>query len=154
MASYYLDTSALVKRYAQEPGSTWMRALVHPVARHALYTVHLTGPETVAALGRKARMGEMTAANAAYAIRAFRLDWLQRYRVLSVRTVVVERAMDLAEQHNLRGYDAAHLAAALIVADVRRRRRLRTLTFVSADINQRQIAAAEGLSVEDPNAYL
>ncbi len=47
----------------------------------------------------------------------------------------------------------AHLAAALVVADVRRLRGLPTLTFVSADNSQRQAAAAEGLRVEDPNAH-
>jgi len=105
VASYYLDTSALVKRYAREQGSAWVRMLLDPSARHALYTIRLTGPELVAALARKARTGEMTTAN-----------------------------------------------AALVVADVRRRRGLLALTFVSADNGQRQAAAAEGLPVDDPNA--
>ncbi len=157
MASYYLDTSALVKRYAQEQGSAWARALADPAARHALYTIRLTGPELVAALARKARTGEMTAANASGAIQAFRADWDGRgrtlYRVLAAGPVATGRAMDLVVRHGLRGYDAAHLAAALIVADVRRRRGLPALTFVSADNGQRQAAAAEGLPVDDPNAH-
>jgi predicted nucleic acid-binding protein len=158
MASYYLDTSALVKRYAREHGTAWVRALVNPDARHALYTIRLTGPELVAALARKARMGEMTDANALDAIRAFRADWdglgRTRYRVLAAGAIATQRAMGLVERHGLRGYDATHLAAALVVADVRRRHRLPALTFVSADNGQRQAAAAEGLHVDDPNAQL
>ncbi len=158
MASYYLDTSALVKRYAREQGSDWVRALVDPAARHALYTIRLTGPELVAALARKARTGEMTAANAAAAIQAFRNDWGGHgrtwYRVLAAGAVATGRAMDLVERHGLRGYDATHVAAALIVADVRRRHGLPALIFVSADNDQRQAAATEGLPVDDPNAYL
>jgi predicted nucleic acid-binding protein len=153
VASYYLDTSVLVKCYVREPGSTWMHALVDPSAGHALYTVRLSGPEMVAALSRKARTGEMTTADAAIAIRAFRIDWGGRYRVLSVRAIVADRGMDLAERHGLRGYDAVHLAAALLVSDVRQRRRLAALTFVSADDAQRQVAAAEGLLVANPNTY-
>ncbi len=61
--------------------------------------------------------------------------------------------MDLVERHGLRGYDASHLAAALVVADVRRLRGLPALTFVSADNGQRQAAAAEGLRVGEPNAH-
>jgi len=61
--------------------------------------------------------------------------------------------MDLAERRGLRGYDAVHLAAALVVAEAQRRAGRPPLTFVSADTNQRQAAAAEGLLVEDPNAY-
>ena len=30
MNSYYLDTSALVKRYVDETGSDWLRAIVDP----------------------------------------------------------------------------------------------------------------------------
>jgi hypothetical protein len=53
----------------------------------------------------------------------------------------------------LRGYDAIHLAAALIVVETRQPLGLPTLTFVSADSAQRQAGTAEGLLVEDPNTY-
>jgi predicted nucleic acid-binding protein len=153
VAAYYLDTSTLVKQYAQEQGTAWVTALVDPDAGHALYTVRLTGPEMVAALARKARTGALGAADAARAIQTFRRDWLAWDRVLSVSPTLIDRAMDLAQRQGLRGYDAVHLAAALAVASARRRSRLSTLIFVSADTEQRQAAIAEGLPVEDPNAY-
>lgn len=53
MASYYLDTSALVKAYAHETGMAWVRLLIEPARGHIVYTVRLTGPKTVAALSRK-----------------------------------------------------------------------------------------------------
>ena len=62
--------------------------------------------------------------------------------------------MDLAERRGLRGYDAVHLAAALVVAAAQRDVGRPPLTFVSADTAQRQAAAAEGLPVEDPTAYV
>ena len=153
MTAYYLDTSALVKRYAQERGTVWVTALVDPSGGHALYTVRLTGAEMVAALARKARTGALGSADAARAIQAFRQDWLAWTRVLSVSPTLIERAMDLAERRGLRGYDAVHLAAALAVASARTRSNLSPLTFVSADVDQRQATAAEGLPVEDPAAY-
>jgi hypothetical protein len=39
-------------------------ALIDPAGSHTLSTVRLTGPEIVVALGRKERMGELTAAEA------------------------------------------------------------------------------------------
>jgi len=42
----------------------------------------------------------------------------------------------------------------MAAAAARRRSSLPDLTFVSADTNQRQAAAAEGLLIEDPNAHL
>ncbi len=153
MTACYLDTSALVKYYAREQGTAWITMLVDPAARNALYTIRLTGPEMVAALARKARTGELTPVEATRVIRAFRQDWQAWPRVLSVRQVLMDRAMDLVERHGLRGYDAMHLAAALAAADARRRSSLSALTFVSADNDQRNAAAVEGLPVEDPNAY-
>jgi len=46
VAGYYLDTSALVKHYAQERGTVWVRTLTDLTPGHALYTVRLTGAET------------------------------------------------------------------------------------------------------------
>jgi len=127
--------------------------LVDPAAGHTLYTVRLTGPEAVAALGRKVRTGELTQVEAASAMRAFRRAWHRRYRVVAATVAVAERAMDLAERHGLRGYDTVHLAAALAVSDLRLGRGLPVATFVTADIVQRQAAVAEGLFVDDPNAH-
>ena len=102
MPAYYLDTSALVKCYAQEVGSGWVAALTDPSQGHTLYTVRLTGPELFAALTRKARTGELTIAEAASAIRAFRRVWRRRHRIVEVTAAVADRAMDLAERHGLR----------------------------------------------------
>lgn len=153
MASYYLDTSALVKAYTRETGTAWVSLLIEPARGHIIYTVRLTGPETVAALGRKARTGELTAATAAYAIGAFRRSWRRHAHVVSVTVALAEQAMDLAVRYGLRGYDAVHLAAALLIANRQRDVGLSALTFVSADTDQRQAALAEGLLIENPNAY-
>lgn len=153
MTAYYLDTSALVKMYAREAGTIWVTALLDPAHRHILYTVRLTGPEMVAALGRKIRTGELTTAAGTRAIGAFRRSWRRRSNVVTATVVLIEQAMDLAERHGLRGYDAVHLAAALMSADQQHNVGLPRLTFVSADTAQCQAAVAEGLVVDNPNTY-
>lgn len=152
MAAYYLDTSALARAYAREPGTAWVTALIDPSAGHALYTVRLTGPELVAALNRKARIGELTTAVAANDITGFRRTWRRRSNIVTPTVALTERAMDLVERHGLRGYDAVHLAAALTI-ESQRDAGMPALIFVSADTAQRQAAANEGLPVADPNAY-
>ena len=37
MALYFLDSSAIVKRYFQEPGHEWIETLHDPVQEHELY---------------------------------------------------------------------------------------------------------------------
>ncbi len=91
------------------------------------------------------RTGELTAADAAHSSRAFRRHWSRRLLIVEVAEATAERAMDLAERRGLRGYDAAHLAAALLVTEVQHSAGRTPLTFVSADTSQRQAAAAEGL---------
>lgn len=74
MAVYYLDTSALVKRYVQEQGTAWIGKLTDPATAHDLYTVRLAGPEMIAALFRKARIGQIAPSHAIQAAANFRTD--------------------------------------------------------------------------------
>ena len=50
MPAYYLDTSALVKRYFAEIGTGWVRSITDPAAGNLLFTGRLTGPEAIAAI--------------------------------------------------------------------------------------------------------
>lgn len=66
---------------------------------------------------------------------------------------VVRRAMDVAERHALRGYDAVHLAAAMTLRDLRLTGGLPPIIFVSADQEQLETAVHKGFTVEDPNQH-
>jgi len=101
MAVYYLDTSALVKRYASETGTVWVMNLTEPRVGHDIYTVRVTGPEMIAALFRKARTRQVSQAEAVRSAKNFRADWQMQYQVLEVTAGVVDRAMELAEKHGL-----------------------------------------------------
>lgn len=153
MAIYYFDTSALVKRYAQETGTNWVLSLTDPTANNDLYTVRLTGPEMIAALFRKVRIGDISQTAAVRCAGNFKIDWQQQYRIIEANAEIIDQAMDLAEKHQLRGYDAVHLSAALRLENIRLSMGLPNLIFLSADQEQLQVAAAEGLLIENPNNY-
>jgi predicted nucleic acid-binding protein len=150
MATYYLDTSALVKRYIREVGSAWVITLTGRLAGHDLYTVRLTGPEMIAAIGRKVRMKAVPPAAAQQAARLFRNDWQQQYQILAAGETVIRRAMYLAGHYPLRGYDATHLAAAWMVNRLYLRQNLPPPTFLSADADQLAVAATLGLTTDNP----
>lgn len=150
MAVHYTDTSALVKRYALEVGTTWVTLITDPASGHEIWTVRVTGPELIAALGRKVRMGEITAADAAQAMSDFRTDWRAQYQIVEIDAPLADAAMDLADRHGLRGYDAVHLAAALRMQRLRGTAGLPALTFVTADLVQERAAQAEGLTTDNP----
>ena len=61
MAAYFLDSSALVKRYVTETGTPWVIGLLDPAARNRLYIARITGAEVTAALTRRERGGHLSA---------------------------------------------------------------------------------------------
>jgi predicted nucleic acid-binding protein len=146
---YFFDSSAIVKRYVAELGSTWVIQLLDPTQRNRIYLARLTGVEVVAALTRRAQSPGAVAGDIASAIRQFRLEFATLFRLVAITPRLIARAMDLAQTHALRGYDAVQLAAAL-QANLRR---TIPITFVAADTALNAAAAAEGLPVEDPNAH-
>lgn len=105
----YLDTSALIKLYVDEPHSGAVRSAVAAAAAVATHTVAY--PEARAALARLRRENRLTEDGFDEAKAALEGDWAQFARVQALETLLV-RAGELAELLALRGYDSVHLAAA------------------------------------------
>lgn len=153
MATYFLDSSALVKYYVNEVGSSWVESLIDSQPPNEIVVAQITGVEVVAALSRQVRMGKASGAAAATAISTFRSDFQTKYTVLSLTPQLLEEAMNLAELHRLRGYDATQLAVAVDLEAEMRTDGVGPLTLISADLELNQAALAEGLLTDDPNQH-
>jgi predicted nucleic acid-binding protein len=130
-----------------------MSSLCAASAGHTIYTVRISGVEVVAALFLRSRTGSLTGPDAHAAADQFRADFRNRYQILEVTPALVDAAMALAEKHNLRGYDAVQLAAALSINQVRASLSLSPVTFVCADNRLNTAAATENLQFENPNLH-
>jgi predicted nucleic acid-binding protein len=106
----YLDSSALVKRYIDEPGANQARQRI--AEAEALGTVAISRVEVVAALGKAVRLGAVNREQGESARRFFQIEWSNLSRI-EITDHVIEQASDLAWIHGLRGYDSVQLAAAL-----------------------------------------
>ncbi|MGA2439655.1 MAG: type II toxin-antitoxin system VapC family toxin [Tepidisphaeraceae bacterium] len=153
MAVLFLDSSALVKRYVAEAGSSHVAGLLDPAVGNVVHIAAVTGAEVIAALVRRQREGSLSANDTARAIAEFREDWTNGYEVITVDRALVDRAMQAAERHGLRGYDAIQLASAMEIHTAGLQFQL-GLTFVSTDEELNAAAMAEGLQVENPNLHL
>ncbi len=153
MAAYFLDSSALVKRYATETGTAWVTSLLDPASGNRLYVAQITGAEVVAGLARKRRGLLISAVDAATALAQFRSDFASELHIVEVSAAIVSDAMRLAEAHYLRGYDAVQVAAAISANRRRVTRGAPALTLVSADTEVTAAGAAAGLATDDPNNY-
>ena len=154
MTTYYLDTSALVKRYVAEAGSIWLPSIVAPATGHLLLTSRITMVEVAGALARRRREGSLAPSDYADALRAFRYDTFAQYKLVEVDAAVSDLAGDLVDRHPLRAYDAVQLASALAANRILQLLALSPLTFLSADDRLVAAARAEGLIVDNPNLHL
>jgi len=149
VAVYFLDTSALAKRYVTETGSGWIRSITDPLNYHEIYVAKIVAPEAVSALIRQTP----PLANLTTVVADFHFDFNNQYQQLALTDIVIETAMRLVEAYRLRGYDAVQLATAVELNTVRTAAGLPPLVFVSADQSLNFTAASESLAVDDPNSY-
>lgn len=151
---YYLDSSALIKRYAPETGTAWVKRLFDPALSHQAYFSQVTGVEVAAGLSRKVRTKELSSKYYQLVLQLF-LDDLDRgdYHIVPLNDTMVQMAIELTKRHSLRAYDALHLATAKTVNTALASVQLPFLTFVSADAALLTAAQGEGLSVDNPSLY-
>jgi hypothetical protein len=150
VTDYFFDSSALVKRYVNETGSSWVIATTAAEAGHRIFISQITQPEVVSALARQKREGNLSP-RTAHAARIY-LDRhaVRSYDVLPLSDKIIQRAEDLLEIHPLRAADSLQLASAIAINDRLIKAGLTALIFVSSDIRLLNIAQAEGLPIHLP----
>ena len=153
MTAYFFDSSALVKRFAQERGSLFVLSLLRPSAKNRLYTARITEVEVCAALARRQKANSINAGQAAKGLRRLRNDLPRRFMQIAINEDVIVEASRLAAAYALRGYDAIQLAASMKANNERMVKGLSPLIMVSADVELNDAAQAEGFNIENPNNH-
>ena len=110
----YLDTSALVKLYVLETDTATVKQLLD--AAEMSSTSRIAYAEARAAFARKRREQAVTLRNYRTVVEDFDNDW-ESFFIVDVSDALTKRAGQLAEKFALRGYDAIHLASAVIVGE-------------------------------------
>ena len=110
MTTYYADSSALVKRYVTETGSTFVQGLCDPASGHVLALARIGLVEIAAALGVKHRQGLITDTVRDGLLRDLQHDGQIQYWLIDIDTPIVLHAIELTRRYKLRGYDAVHMA--------------------------------------------
>jgi predicted nucleic acid-binding protein len=150
--AYFFDSSAIVKGYIKETGSSYILNLVEPLAGNFIYGVSIAEVEVVSAISRRLREGSLTSSDAVSAITVLHYDFVHCYRIIAITGALIDRAIVLTQTHFLRAYDAMQLAAALEINE-RFLAAGQAITLVSADVALNNAARTEGLMVEDPNLH-
>ena len=135
----YFDTSVLVKRYLNEPGSILARSLLRG---HQFVSCVLVPLEAYSTLSRLKAAGELSERNFGAILARVGTDRRQ-WQLVELHAPILARAEEVVERTQVRTLDALHVASALAFQE-----RLReVLPFVTADERQRQAAQQMGLQV-------
>jgi uncharacterized protein len=153
MITYYLDASAIAKRYLREPGSQWVIGLMSAPLANRFTSIELVTVEVICALTRAHRERRISGSYKDRLIPLALTDSRTDIGLLAVSRAVLDLAAQLALRHPLRAYDAIHLATMLDWTNEMVQAGLPAPIFISADGNLLAAARAEGLAAEDPNAH-
>jgi uncharacterized protein len=148
MGCYFLDASALTKRYLEERGTPTVLEISNSGAR--LIVSRLTAVEVVSAACRRARNGDINSDLLADILRAVDEDFTQLLEVTELVAATMSRSLNVAQAHALRASDSIQLACALSACDATKDKDAEVL-FVCSDTELNIAAEAEGFQVFDPS---
>jgi predicted nucleic acid-binding protein len=142
---FYVDTSALVKRYHVELGSDQVdRLFADPDA--SLVTANLAITELTSALDRKCQDGALTHEGLTQILAVAAQDLLAEFWLLELDRTHIRRSQPLILRHHLRTLDALHLAVVLSIKELHP-------VLVSADVRLLQAADREGIELFNPETF-
>jgi predicted nucleic acid-binding protein len=138
MSYAFFDTSALIKRYVNEPGR---REVLQLLRKNHCIVSALLPMEVRSALRRRVAEGTLEETRIPAILKRFTAD-RAFWTFIDVSREVVASAETLCAAHPLRALDAIHVASAQLFAS---RLGRSNLLFVSADERQASAAAAVGM---------
>lgn len=144
MTNLFFDTSALVKRYHDEPGTDRVDELVEDSGN----VVILPAPavvETVSAFRRKHNLGDIDEREMLALVGEFFRESTDDFVIVPLEESLVWFSFDLILEDDLRTLDSLQLSAGLAVSG-----EIDDVTFVTADERLATIASGRGLNVETP----
>ncbi len=151
MRFFFLDGSALAKRYVAEPGTPLVDHLFDQVAADRLVVLNVGVAEVVSILVRRKNAGTLSAATFSQALLHLGHEIIHATNLRKVEPTnsLVIAALIHIQNHSVNATDAIVLHAALGLAQ-HRRSRGDDLILVASDQRLLRAAQAEGLSTFDP----
>ena len=152
MAVFYVDSSALVKRYFPEIGSSWFISLFNG-ADNLFLTTKISVVEVVSAFNRKLREHIISENEYNELFNSFLVDCHNEYLFVDVNDNIIKNAIKLLQRNVLRAYDAIQLSSSIITNNFLLNQNLSPVTFISSDDRLITAAKNEGLLTDNPNLH-
>jgi predicted nucleic acid-binding protein len=149
--SFYMDSSALAKRYLPETGSGLVDEVLDSVVGRRIYLLNVGVGEVISILVRRKNAGEISAADFTDLLVDFYAEVVHRpaVRKMPITNRLAINAFPLIVAHSLNSTDAIALRSALALA-AKLRARGDDLALVTSDQRLLRAAQAEGLATFNP----
>ena len=148
MPIYYLDTSAIVKRYIDEPGTMAVDLLFEDAhSESGFYTSFLSVLEFTSVITRGANSGRLDRDSASTILARFHQDVDGAFQLWPLDAPVLRAAVAVAENYGLRSADAIHLSTASAIFGLAPDSEG---VLVSSDRELLAAAASSGMGVLNP----
>jgi predicted nucleic acid-binding protein len=143
-AIYYLDTSALVKRYHVERGTAYLDSVfAEPDATFIIASITIA--ELTSAVLRTHEEGEIPREALLKTLSKFSEDLITDFWILDVERRHIHDAQQLILRYGLRTLDSLQLSLLLVTRSL-------SPVFLSSDARLLVAAKAEGITIQDPSA--
>ena len=146
MSCYFLESTAFVKLFVQEPGTDALIRLMEAVEDNRKLIAASAPLEVYSAIRRCARAGNISAENANAALEILRIEAARMVQE-PLNPAVLEAARQLVDRTELRWPDALQLGAAIVAREMFQGTEI---IFVSSSPCLLEAAKTEGFAVLDP----
>ncbi len=152
--TFFLDSSAIVKYYKQESGTTWVQNIIESAQNHQFFLSQITLAEVAAVIACMHRASDGITQQERDTILDTFLDHTKtEYQIIPTSNTIIDKAVHLTQYYRLRGCDSIQLATAIIANNTLLAKNVSPLTFVAADNDLITAAQAEDILTENPNDY-
>jgi uncharacterized protein len=146
VSCYFLESTAFAKLFVQECGTDALIRLMESVEDNRKLIAACAPLEVYAAIRRRERSGDISAADAAAAFEILRIEAARMVQE-PLNPAVLEAARQLLDRTKLRWTDSLELGAALVAREMFRGTEI---IFVSASPALLEAAKAEGFQALNP----
>lgn len=149
MATYFADSSGLVKRHVQEMGSRWFSQISDIQTGNTIIISRLSISEVFSAFNRRCRELSLSQADYQKVAQDFE-DYCQtQYQIIEITEEVTEKSRELLEKYPLRASDSIQLASAILTNENLKQANFSELIFLASD--QKLLDAANGENLQNDN---
>jgi hypothetical protein len=150
MTIYFVDSSALAKRYLNEIGSQWVKNWFLQSPSIAVVISELTILELSMTFACRQFEGSITLTEFQQLEKLLTSQVRNDYEVVRLQSRIINDARSLVGKHHpFRTLDAIQLGSAITA----QKAIPKPITFISADQKLLAKAASEGFTIDDPNSH-